>query len=525
MKTLALCSVVLAPTIFVGLAGCGADDESGDFTGLERTRGAASTPGAPSVPSVSQVGSSAALKLNFTAPNAGYVAIDRRYVGCGSYCYDGNVHWSNSPISSWTDTSVKFGVKYSYKVWNASGHNGYSDGVAPVQGTSAPPAATTGPLSLPSVAQVSGSAALKLQWSGGNGGYVAIDRRYPGCGSYCYEGNVHWSNSQINSWTDTNVSYGKSYSYKVWNSAGTKGYSPDVSVTQSGTQSPPVAQGGLPPGKWKLKWNDEFTGSSGSPAASHWMTYPAWSSGPRPGDYYWRDAVNSPNECYHDGSGNLVLRTRYVNGERRACYLTTGDNGDDPSRWHTFGPGSKGTYIEFRANISKMKAFAAWFAMWLMSPNNTYDGKTNTGTEIDVMEYVPFTGPNYSLMNLFHSAVWWGDAKGTGSAEPPAGNAVDDWGQINAGYWGADLTQNAFHTWGVEWYDDKQVFYFDGHPFWTNDRGVSNAEVHTIRLSIEIQNGNPYNLWGHPVGKFEDNPASRLPSHALVDYVRVYDKQ
>ncbi len=52
-----------------------------------------------------------------------------------------------------------------------------------------------------------------------------------------------------------------------------------------------------------------------------------------------------------------------------------------------------------------------------MAPNDTYDSDPATGSEIDIMEYVPFTGPNYSLMNLFHAAVI-GDLD-VGRAEPP----------------------------------------------------------------------------------------------------------
>jgi hypothetical protein len=291
-------------------------------------------------------------------------------------------------------------------------------------------------------------------------------------------------------------------------------------AVDSGRQPPSM----LPPGSWDLIFADEFNGATDSPAAAHWLPGPAWAAGPRPGTHAWRDAIHTAEECYHDGLGHLVLRARMVGSERRACYLTTGDNGDDPSKWRTFGPGATGIYIEFRANVSRMRAFASWFAMWLMSPNNTYDGVPATGSEIDVMEYVPFTGPQYSLMNLFHSAVIWD--KAAGHAEPPE-NApfVDAWGQVDAAAYGADLEKDAFHTWGLEWYGDRQRFSFDGKVFWENTKGVSKAENHAIRLTIEIANGNPKNLWGHDVGAFEDNPATRLPSYAAIDYVRVYRKR
>jgi hypothetical protein len=262
-----------------------------------------------------------------------------------------------------------------------------------------------------------------------------------------------------------------------------------------------VTVNGLPQGKWGLVWNDEFSGSAGAPPASHWLPGLKWAN------YLWRDAVISMDQAYLDGNGHLVMRAEYKNGQRLCSYLTTSGDGWPESQWATFGPGDSGIYIECRANVSQFKAFAAWWAFWLFDYTNPYSGDPANGSEIDIMEYVPFSNSSYTLMNLFHTAVIWGP-----SVQPP-----NNYGQTA-------FDQSQYHTWGIEWYKDRQIFYIDTTVFWTNTQGVSTHAGHGIRLTIEISNGNPTNLWGHPVGKFEDNPVDRLPSYAYVDYVRVYQR-
>jgi len=260
---------------------------------------------------------------------------------------------------------------------------------------------------------------------------------------------------------------------------------------------------------WQLIWADEFNGKQGAPPARHWSQGITWKK-----DDKWRDSTLSMKEAYLDGQGNLILRTRYVEGKRLAPYLVTSDAGNLPKdRRHTWGPGEHGIYIEWRVNVSKFKAYAAWFAIWIFA-DKPYTGDRTKGSEIDVMEYVPYKCQQYTLMNKFHAAAHVGDKKP--SARPPAE------------YGFTEFDETKWHTWGLEWYKDRQIFYLDGKVFWRNSKNVSTSDTHGIRMTIEIENGKPEknncNAWGHPVGKFEDNPPSRLPSYASIDYVRVYRK-
>lgn len=262
--------------------------------------------------------------------------------------------------------------------------------------------------------------------------------------------------------------------------------------------------------EWELIWADEFNGDKGAPPAAHWRPGAIWQK-----DGMWRDATLAPDEAYLDGKGNLVMRTRYVDGKRLAPYLVTSEEGtytDEESV--TFGPGEGEIFIEWRVNVSQFKAYAAWFALWLFS-DTPYTGDPLKGSEIDVMEYVPFEGEQYSLMSLFNAAIHVKDG-GLMQASPstPYGHTKFD--------------EKEWHTWGLYWTKDKQVFYLDGKPYWVNTQYVSPTDDHGLRMTIEIANGDPAkgnkNHWGHAVGKFEDNPEERLPSYAYIDYVRVFKK-
>lgn len=268
----------------------------------------------------------------------------------------------------------------------------------------------------------------------------------------------------------------------------------------------------LPPGNWKLDWSDEFDGPAGAPPSDKWMLGATdWGTVPN----HWRDATISRDEAFLDGDGHLVLRARYADGQRLCPYLVTRDP-NHPEHSYSVGPGDNGVYIECRANVSRFKAWASWFAFWLMA-DHPYTGDARNGTEIDVMEYVPFFCDRYTLMDKFNTAVHAGKGH---DVQPPFNKAThtDEYGQTM-------FNQSAWNTWGLEWYKDRQVYYLNGKVFWENKQFVSTDTTHSLRLTVEIQNKDPNDKAGHQVGRFEDNPPNRLPSEALVDYVRVYMKQ
>tara|TARA_R100000027_G_scaffold52103_2_gene40786 strand:+ start:7002 stop:8408 length:1407 start_codon:yes stop_codon:yes gene_type:complete len=289
-------------------------------------------------------------------------------------------------------------------------------------------------------------------------------------------------------------------------------YVDNVEFTDSSEIAPELATDQfLLDDSWSLVWQDEFEGAKGDSPAAHWLPGALWNR-----DGTWRDSTLAPEEAFLDGKGNLVMQTRFVDGERLAPYLVTSEDGSyDASESIMFGPGENGIYIEWRANVSQFKAQAAWFALWLFS-DNPYEGDAELGSEIDVMEYVPYEGSNYSMMDKFNAAIHIED--GGVSAKPPTPYGL------------TEFDENVWHTWGLYWTKDIQVFYLDGKPFWINQdtKYISSDDTHGLRMTIEIANGDPAkgdkNHWGHAVGRFEDNPTDVFPAKAFIDYVRVYRK-
>nr|WP_262921898.1 glycoside hydrolase family 16 protein [Arenibacter sp. A80] len=68
-----------------------------------------------------------------------------------------------------------------------------------------------------------------------------------------------------------------------------------------------------------------------------------------------------------------------------------------------------------------------------------------------------------------------------------------------------------FHTFGLEWFPDKYIFYVDGHKYYEVTAGISNIEEYMI-LSMEYP------------GKREEILKTIFPDVFMVDYVKGYQK-
>lgn len=68
-----------------------------------------------------------------------------------------------------------------------------------------------------------------------------------------------------------------------------------------------------------------------------------------------------------------------------------------------------------------------------------------------------------------------------------------------------------FHTFALEWFPDKYIFYVDGLKYYEVASGVSNIEQYLI-LSMEYP------------GKREELLKTIFPDVFTIDYVRVYQK-
>ena len=68
-----------------------------------------------------------------------------------------------------------------------------------------------------------------------------------------------------------------------------------------------------------------------------------------------------------------------------------------------------------------------------------------------------------------------------------------------------------FHTFGLEWFPDKYIFYVDGYKYYEVTDGISDIEEYMI-LSMEYP------------GKREEILKTIFPDVFMVDYVKGYQK-
>ncbi len=274
------------------------------------------------------------------------------------------------------------------------------------------------------------------------------------------------------------------------------------------------AQNTLPKGAWEIEWQDEFNQSANTPPGSNWFFFDAWGDP----NNLWRDAVYTDTDAYHDGNGNLIINARLENDTLKTSYIQTYSWSADQSQWSLFGP-EDGKYVEANIKLSEMTAGGLWCAFWLYSPSNTYDGNPQTGTEMDIMEYVLGYGapgswtsslPEGNTLNYFSVANHWNE-----NDNPSVSKFV------RATDYGIDLRDGNFHKFGMEWYKDSVTYYIDGDSVFSTDQGIASNITEAIILSIEYD-APPDDAWG--LNENVLNYADDLPDQFIIDYVRVYKK-
>lgn len=274
-----------------------------------------------------------------------------------------------------------------------------------------------------------------------------------------------------------------------------------------------LAQSDLPDGTWNIEWQDEFDGPANSQPASHWFFFDAW------GETLWRDAAYTEQDAYLNGNGKLVIRARIENDTLKTSYLKTYSPNADPSLWTLFGP-EDGKYVETRVKFTELVGGGLWCAFWMYSPENAYDGNTATGTEMDIMEYILGYGASGSwtallnggnTLNYFNIAHHW-----NANDDPSVGK------YIYANDFGVNLQDGNYHRFGVEWYNNKAIYYMDGDSVFSTTQGVAKNITQALMLSMEYD-APPDDAWGlnENILDYRDD----LPDYFLIDYVRVYRKE
>jgi len=239
----------------------------------------------------------------------------------------------------------------------------------------------------------------------------------------------------------------------------------------------------------KLTWSDEFDGS-GAPNPAKWDR-PEYNRRPNATgpDGWW-----SKEDSYLDGNGNLVIRVRKIADKNK-----DGDPFDySVGVVRTLGKFKQlyGRY-DIRCQLPKQQGW--WVAFWMMQGNVGSELNAGVdGSEVDIMEAFGWT-------NKINHAIHY---DGYGLAHKSVGKNESISG-----------IREGFHTYTMDWYPDKYIFYVDGIEKWrTQGGGVCNQPGYvkiTGEISTESWAINSY--WSNDPAK------AAYPDSFLVDYVRVYE--
>lgn len=254
-------------------------------------------------------------------------------------------------------------------------------------------------------------------------------------------------------------------------------YSPEENLKDSISNEP------------KLIWSDEFDGT-GIPDATKWdrPEYNRRSNAKGP-DGYW-----SKEDSFLDGKGNLVIRVRKIDNK---------NNDGDPYDYSVGAVRTLGKFkqlygrFDIRCQLPKQQGW--WVAFWMMQGNVGSEANAGVdGSEVDIMEAFGWT-------NKINHAVHY---DGYGAAHKSVGK-----NELIPGI------REGFHTYSLEWYPEKYVFFVDGKEMWrSNGGGVCNQPGY-IKVTGEISTED----WAINSYWSNDPAKATYPDSFKVDYVRVYE--
>lgn len=238
-----------------------------------------------------------------------------------------------------------------------------------------------------------------------------------------------------------------------------------------------------------LIWFDEFDGT-GEPDASKWERQ----------EYNRRNNDNGPDgwwskeDSYLDGKGNLVIRVRQIdnkNDDADSCDYSVGAMRTKDIFEQLYGR------FEIRCQLPTQPGW--WVAFWMMQGNVSLVGDgAMDGVEVDIME-------GFGWTDVINCALHW-DGYG------------DDHKSTNKKLTLSGIREG-FHTFALEWYPDKYVFFIDGEETWRTEGGGVCNQPGYIKVTGEISTQE----WAI-TDRWANDPAdATYPDSFLVDYIKVYE--
>jgi len=263
-----------------------------------------------------------------------------------------------------------------------------------------------------------------------------------------------------------------------------------------GTGGDPMPTG--VPGSWKLKFNDDFNGSSLD--LTKWiMCNPSFGNGnpctPWNNEQQLFNTATTNNPNVTVTNGQLHLTATKTGGQIYSGMVSTG-----PDKFNYKNPGYQSfqyTYGIYEGRVKFPKGNGFWPSMWQLPDQDKYGGWPDSG-EYDVVE-IAGNKPNYA----YWTAHWGGSG---GECGHPCGGGEGSIADASAG----------FHTYALDWEPDSLTWYVDGvQKAKVTDKG--GIQTHPFYIIANFSVGGDWGpLQGAPDG------STPFPTSMDIDYLRVW---
>jgi beta-glucanase (GH16 family) len=250
------------------------------------------------------------------------------------------------------------------------------------------------------------------------------------------------------------------------------------------------------PGTWKLKFNDDFNGTSLD--LTKWiMCNPSFGSSCNPwnNEQEKYNVSQTGNQNVVVSGGQLHLVTTKTGNQIYSGMVSTG-----PDKFGYNQPGYQSfqyTYGLYEGKVKFPKGNGFWPSMWELPDQDVYGGWPNSG-EYDVVE-IAGNNPSYA----YFTAHWAG---GSSECGHPCGGGESSIADASAD----------FHTYALDWETTGITWYVDGKKVAEETRSGA-IQNHPFYVIANFSVGGD---WG-PLQGAPDS-STPFPTSMDIDYLRVW---